>query len=366
MVVQAALSVMLHRLGAGTDVPTGAAVAGRLDESLDDLVGFFVNTLVIRADLSGDPTFAELLARVREASVGAYAHQDIPFERLVEELAPARSLARHPLFQVMLTVQNAGSADLKLPGLDVSGISNAVLAEERTTTFDLAVIVREPFDAEGAPAGSSGRVGAAADVVDADTTARVADWFARVVEAVVEAPDTHVGAVGLVDDTERDRLLAWGNGPAAAVPDGILPGLFAAQAARTPDAVAVVCDDDPVSYAELDARANRLARHLRAQGVDTKSVVGLCLPRGIAMIAAILGVWKAGAAYVPLDPQYPAARLAFMLADSGARLLLGRGDLIPGSAGVSVLDPDDPRLTEMPADPPDVPMAPEQLAYVID
>ncbi|WP_024933944.1 non-ribosomal peptide synthetase [Actinomadura welshii] len=365
MVLQAALAVTLHRLGAGTDIPTGAAVAGRLDESLDDLVGFFVNTLVVRADLSGDPTFGDLLGRVRDASVGAYAHQDVPFERLVEELAPARSLARHPLFQVMLTVQNAGSAELSLPGLDVSGISNAALSEERTTRFDLDVAVREAFDAEGAPAGMRGRLVASADVFDEDTAGRIAEWFARVVEAVVQEPGRPVAAVDLVDGTERDRLLAWGHGPALEAPEGLVPEMFAAQVARAPDAVAVAHGDDELTYAELDVRANRLAHRLRAQGVGAESVVGLCVPRGIPTVVAILGVWKAGAAYVPLDPEYPADRLAFMLADSGARLLVGRGDIIPGSAGVTVLDLDDPRLTETSEDPPDVPVAPQQLAYVI-
>ncbi|MDN3359018.1 non-ribosomal peptide synthase/polyketide synthase [Actinomadura sp. DC4] len=349
MALQAALLVTLSRLGAGIDLPIGVATAGRLDEALDDLVGFFVNTLVVRADVSGDPSFAELLGRVREASLGAYAHQDVPFERLVEELAPVRSMARHPLFQVMLTLQNTSAAELALPGLMIEAVSAAALTESRATRFDLDVSMEETFDAHGAPAGLRGRLVVSADVFDAGTAGRFAGRLSRVIAVVSAEPGIRVGEVEVMDEAERQRVLVEWHGPAVPSAD-LVPDLFAAQVARTPDAVAVVCEDEQVSYAELDARANRLAHWLRGQGVGAESLVGLCLPRGVEMVAAILGVWKAGGAYVPLDPDHPAERLEFMRADSGAQVVLGRSGLGPA---------------DLPEDAPRVRIAPGQLAYVI-
>ncbi|MFP3969310.1 amino acid adenylation domain-containing protein, partial [Actinomadura fulvescens] len=365
MVLQAALAVTLSRLGAGTDVPIGVAVAGRTDKALNDLVGFFVNTLVIRGDLSGDPTFAELLGRVREAGLDAFDHQDVPFERLVEDLAPARSLARHPLFQVMLTLQNAGSAQLGLNGLTTSGGSGGT----PSARFDLDISAAELTDRAGAPAGLRAVVTAAADLFDEPTADRIAHAWNRVLAAVAEAPDTRVSEVEILDPAERHTLLAEWNDTAMPIPSEPVVRRFEAQRARTPDAVALVADRAEVTYAELDARADRFARLLRAEGVAADSVVGLCLPRGAEMVAAILGVWKAGAAYVPLDQAHPPERLEFMLADSGARIVIGQGDTAAALAGVRVLDLDDPQLTQrlaaLPDGPPEAAVLPGQAAYVI-
>ncbi|WP_344515748.1 non-ribosomal peptide synthase/polyketide synthase [Dactylosporangium maewongense] len=370
MVVQASLAVVLSRLGAGVDVPMGAAVAGRTDEALDDLVGFFINSLVMRTDLSGDPSFAEVLGRVRDTSLAGFEHQDVPFERLVEELSPARSLARHPLFQVMLTVQNNADAVLELAGVSVGGGPPAGRAAA-TARFDLDLNIREVFDETGNAAGLRGALTGSADLFDASTVAAIGRRWRHVLETVLADPSVRVSAVDLWDRGERDRVLVEWNATDAVVPASVLPELFAAQVSRSPDAAAVVGDGVDVSFAELDARANRLARYLVDAGVGAESVVGVCLPRGVDLIVALLAVAKAGGAYLPVDPGLPVERVGFMLADARAVVVLGFEDVLDElpAGRVRFVALDDRRVAASIAgqsgEPVGVRVVPGQAAYVI-
>ncbi|WP_344515750.1 amino acid adenylation domain-containing protein, partial [Dactylosporangium maewongense] len=368
MVLQASLAVLLSKLGAGTDIPIGAAVAGRTDQALDDLVGYFVNTLVMRTDLSGDPTFAELLGRVRETSLTAFEHQDVPFERLVEELSPARSLARHPLFQVMLTVQNTADGRLELPGAAIGPAATS--AELEVAKFDLDWIVVETFDTDGAAAGLRGVLTGSVDLFDAGTVESIARWWQRALQAVVADPSMPVSAVDVLDAAEREQVL-FGWNDASAVAEVPLPELFAGQVARTPDAVALRSDGASLTFAELEERSNRMARYLTGMGVGAESVVGLCLPRGVDLIVALLAVVKAGGAYLPIDPELPVERIRFVLADARAAVLLGFEDVLDElpSGRVRAVALDDPRVagavSGLSGAPVGVRVSPEQAAYVM-
>ncbi len=351
MVVHAGLTALLSRLGGGTDIPIGTPIAGRTDPALDDLVGFFVNTLVLRVDAGGDPSFRDLVARVRERSLDAYAHQDVPFERLVEALNPARSLAHHPLFQTMLAWQNTPGAGVELPGLTVT---------ERpvgtgTAKFDLWFSFAERAD------GLHGQAEFNAEVFDHATVTGLLDRLEVLLRQVVSAPDRRLGSLDVLTPAERDRLPTVWSGTVEDVPAVSVPELFAAQAARTPDATALVFEDEELTYAELAAVSNRLARVLAERGAGPERVVALALPRSTHLVTAILAVLKTGAAYLPLDPGYPAERIAFMLEDAAPALVLATGDDLPHAVRL-----DDPDLLDGVSDAPlDVVPRPENPAYVI-
>ncbi|WP_053112025.1 non-ribosomal peptide synthetase [Kitasatospora sp. MY 5-36] len=316
MAIQAAFAALLTRLGAGTDVPIGSVVAGRSDEALDELVGFFVNTLVLRTDTSGNPSFTELLARVRETDLGAYAHQDVPFERLVEELNPTRSLARHPLFQVAMVLQNNEQADASS-----SGLWNGVLpAATGVAKFDLNVTAQELFGPDGEPAGIDFALDYATDLFDQETAEAIVRHFAGLLAAAVERPDTRIGALPLVSPAELAELLGGATPLASEVP--LLPAVFEEQAAATPEAVALVCGDEVLTYRELDARAGRLAGRLVGAGVTPGAVVAIALPRSVESVVGLLAVLKAGGVYLPLDAEYPAERTGHILADALPALVL--------------------------------------------
>ncbi|WP_461016769.1 amino acid adenylation domain-containing protein [Streptomyces daliensis] len=365
MVTRAATAVLLSRLGAGDDIPFGLAVAGRGDEVLDEQVGYFLNTLVLRTDVGGNPTFAELVRRVREADLSAYAHQDLPFDRLVEVLNPDRSLSRQSLFQVGFAFHNTPAARPALPGLSVKFEP----FEASSAEFDLAFLIRELTGTGGEPDGLSCQLQYATDLFDESTVRAVAERLIRVLTRVADDPRARIGELDVLDDTERALVLAGGEGRERTLPPGTVVGLIREQARRTPETTAVRCGSVTVSYAELEQRSDRLARHLTGLGVGAESLVGLCLPRGAGMIVAQLAVWKAGGAYVPLDPEYPAERLAFMVADSAAVVVLGtagtlaRVPLRPGQG--LLLEEAEQAAAAGPGPTPPRPLLLDQLAYVI-
>ncbi|MFF4083541.1 amino acid adenylation domain-containing protein [Streptomyces sp. NPDC001777] len=319
MVVQAAVAGLLSRLGSGSDIPVGAPIAGRTDDALDDLVGFFVNTLVLRTDTSGDPSFRELLGRVRAVDLAAYENQDLPFERLVEVLNPARSLARNPLFQVMVVLQNLERPDVEFEGLRVSGVGPVGV----TAKFDLSFHVAERFGADGGAGGIEGVVEYAEDLFDRSTVESLVDRLVRLLEAAVAGPDRPLSGLDILAPAERHQLLTTWNNTDEEVSTDTLPALFEAQAARTPDHPAVLFGDTALSYAEFNAAANRLARLLAARGAGPERIVALALPRSADLLIAMYAVTKAGAAYMPVDPQQPADRTLALLDDAGAVLAIG-------------------------------------------
>jgi len=318
MLLQAALASLLTRLGAGTDIPIGSPIAGRTDAALEPLVGFFANTLVLRNDTSGNPSFAELLQRVRTTNLAAYEHQDLPFEQLIEALNPNRSLAHHPLFQVMLVLENNQRAELALPGL----IAQSIECSPGLAKFDLNLGLVEDYHTDGSAAGLRGVLEYATDLFDADTALTIAQRYLHVLEAVADNPALPIGHIDLLAPEERDVLLHGFNATAREKALHHLPALFEAQVGRTPAHIALHFEDQACSYTELNQRANRLAHRLIALGTGPDELVALALPRSIDMVVALLAVLKAGAAYLPLDPDYPAERLAYMLQDAQPRLLL--------------------------------------------
>ncbi|MFI1252229.1 amino acid adenylation domain-containing protein [Streptomyces netropsis] len=376
MSLQAALAALLTHFGAGTDIPLGTATAGRTDQALDDLVGFFVNTLVLRTDTSGDPTFSELLQRVREGDLAAFAHQDLPFEQLVKELNPDRTAARHPLFQTMLVLQNNAEATLDLPGTTVTtqGFDTA------PTKFDLDFTFVEGRDEQSEPGGIDGLLHYSADLFDHSTAESLTRHLLRVLDAAVTTPDAPIGSLELLSPLERDRLLVQWNDTARALPDNrMLHEIFEEQARRLPDATALVDARGALTFHELNTRANQLAWLLIGQGVGPEQHVATLLPRTGEHLVALLAVLKAGACYVPLDPEYPVDRLALMLDDAAPTLVLtdtGHADRLQPHCGTTpaLLPLDDPTLRATltryapvdpgPADRP-VRLTPEHLAYVI-
>ncbi|MET9497724.1 amino acid adenylation domain-containing protein [Streptomyces sp. NPDC006552] len=361
MVAQAVLAVLLHHLGAGNDLTIGSPIEGRADEQLDDLIGFFANTWVLRVDLSGNPSFGDLLAQVRERALAAYDHQDVPFERLVELLGPDRTTAYQPLFQTMLAWQFEW-APIEIPGLRVTPLP----AGTGTAKFDLFLnIVPAPSG------GAYGRLEYATELFDHSTAEALVARYVRVLRQVVAAPGTRLGAVDVLTPAERERLTRPA-GTTLPVHGSTVAELVAAQVARDPDATAVVSGGTTLSYRELHARAGRLAAVLRQHGVGPDVLVAVALPRSAELVVALLAVVRAGGAYLPVDPGYPAARAGLLLEAAAPALVLTHHETAATVAGCRppVLHLDDLDLDG--PDPDDGPGAahppatgPDNLAYVM-
>ncbi|MEU3051553.1 amino acid adenylation domain-containing protein, partial [Streptomyces sp. NPDC006984] len=319
MVIQAAFAALLSRSGAGDDIPLGTPVAGRSDASLDELVGFFANMIVLRTDTSGDPTFAELLDRVRASDVEAYTHQDMPFDRVVEALNPQRSPSRHPLFQVALAFGAGASSAVELSGLSGS----AGMVPTAVAKFDLGLYLDEVRTREGEAQSISGVLEYATDLFDRSTAEALAARLITVLWQAVRNPERRLSTLELLTPEERHRLLVEYNDTAAEYPaDACVHELFEEQVRRVPDAVAVASDEGSLTYAELNARANRLAHHLTGLGVRPGCTVAVAVERSPQLIVGLLAVLKAGAAYVPLATGQPAARIRLMLEETRAVAVL--------------------------------------------
>ena len=364
MTLLAAFKVLLSRYTGQEDVVVGTPIAGRNREEIESLIGFFVNSLVMRTDLSGDPSFLELVERVRNMALEAYAHQDVPFEKLVEELQPDRNLSRNPLFQVMFGVHNAPQKTFQLPGLTLHGSDG----EAPTTRFDLEIHVWQRGGALDVSFNYD------RDLFEASTMQRMVGHFRTLLEGLVADPEQRISELPLLSKQEQQQLLVdWNR--IDSPPDSqtgrqlTLHERFQQQARRTPDAVAMVCGDQQLTYRELNARANQLARHLRQQGVGPEVLVGICLDRSLEMLLGILGVLKAGGAYVPLDPEYPQQRLQFMLQDAQTPVLLTRQHFLAElpSDGVEVicLDSDWQDIQQHAVEDLPNQTEPDNLAYVI-
>ncbi|MFI7185664.1 amino acid adenylation domain-containing protein [Streptomyces anthocyanicus] len=343
MVLQAALATLLTRHGAGEDIPIGTPVAGRTDDATDHLVGFFVNTLVLRTDTSGNPTFRDLLTRVRDTDLTAYTHQDLPFERLVEALNPTRSLTHHPLFQVVLSLRSTaprradGEGAPALPGgLRVSGTGGAAATAAKV---DLGFSVTERRAADHTPDGVAGVLDFRTDLFDRGTAQGLVDRLVRVLADAAAHPDRPLSRIDVLGPRERHRVVEEWNATAKGLAPATLPELFERHVRERPDAEAVVAGDTSLSYAELNARANRLARLLVARGAGPERLVALALPRSAELPVAVLAVAKAGAAYLPLDPAHPAERIAGTLDDAAPVALLTTAAVAAG-----LPDTDVPRL----------------------
>ena len=318
MVLQAGLAVLLTRMGAGTDIPIGSPIAGRTDHALDGLIGFFVNTLVLRTDTSGNPSFGELLTRVRAADLAAYTHQELPFERLVEILNPTRSLAHQPLFQVMLAFQNTPEPRLVLPGI----VTRLEPVGTNAARFDLCFALGESHALDGTPEGIQGVIEYRTDLFERRSVEAIATRLVRLLQAASADPKQPISRLELLTSEERHQILVDWNDTACEVPPATLPTLFESQVKRRPDATALVFEESTLSYSQLNTRANRLAHFLINKGVGWEHPVAVALPRSVEMMVGILAVLKAGGAYVPLDPAFPAERLRYMVEDSGAKVLV--------------------------------------------
>jgi amino acid adenylation domain-containing protein len=332
MTLLAAFQTLLYRHTRQEDIVVGSPIANRNRSEIEGLIGFFVNTLVLRTDVSGNPSFRELLGRVRKTALDAYEHQDLPFEKLLEDLQPERSLSYSPLFQVMFILQNAPNTGLEFKRLSVS----PVRLDTETAKFDLTLSIHET------PSGLSGALQYNTDLFDDATITRMIGHFQILLKGIVADPDLRISDLPMLTLAEWHQLLVEWNDTKTDYPkDKCIHELFETQVETTPDAIALICEDQQLTYSELNTRANQLAHYLHKHGVGPDELVGICVERSIEMVIGLLGILKAGGGYIPLDPSYPAERLEFMLADAQVSVLVAQSDLFED--GGSRIDSSDGR-----------------------
>ncbi|HYP29146.1 MAG TPA: amino acid adenylation domain-containing protein, partial [Blastocatellia bacterium] len=360
MTLVAAFQTLLHRYTNQDDIVIGTPIAGRNRVETERLIGFFLNMLVLRTDLSGDPTVRELLARVKTITLEAFQYQDLPFEKLVEEIQPDRTLSHTPLFQVMFVLQNTPGGAVELPGLELRPWGGT----DDEAKFDLSLAVNDTGDQLRASLSYN------TDLFDRPTVRRMLAHFQTLLEGMTQDPDRVVSSLPLLSEPERAKLLVeWNDTAKEFDRQHCLHLLIEEQIERTPDAIAVASEQGQLSYRELGAKANKLANHLQKLGVGPESLVAVCTERGLEMAIALLGVLKAGGAYVPLDPSYPKDRLDFMLRDSNARVVLTQEGLAPElpetGSPIVCLDRDWPQIEAESDSKPGCRAIPENLAYMI-
>ena len=359
MTLGAGFTALLHRYTGQRDIVVGTPISGRTRSEMEGLIGLFLNTVVLRAQFAGDVSFRALLRQVRERALGAYGHQDLPLDQLVAELAPQRDPSRTPLFQVMFILFNADTASQTSDAASLSQTANG------TSKFDLTLAISETGS------GLRGVVEYSTDLFEADTIRRLCGHYETLLEAITQDPDQNISMLPILRRAERRQLLVDWNDTRVDYPqDILLQQLFEAQVERTPDAVAVEFAGKRLSYGELNRRANQLAHHLRGLGAGPDVLMGLCVERSLEMAIAVLGILKAGGAYVPLDPSFPQERLAYMVEDSGMRVLVTHRELDAGlpvrPAAVVYLDSDEDKIAQQStADPKLQESSPADLAYVL-
>jgi surfactin family lipopeptide synthetase A len=360
MTLLTAFAVLLSRYCEQPDIVIGSPIANRDRTEVENLLGFFVNNLVLRIQIPQNSSFQDLLAQVKRTALDAYDHQNLPFEKLVEALQPERNLSYHPLFQVMFILQNSPSGQLPMPNLKLSSIE----VESSTTQLDLTLEILDSVN------GLAGRFEYNTDLFERSTIDRMAKHFQNLLEAIATNPQQKVSQIPLLSKSEQQQILIDWNDTAVNYPQDIcLHKLVEAQVERTPDAIAVIYEDQQLSYQELNQKANQLAHHLLAIGIQPEQLVGICVERSLDMLVGLLGILKAGAAYVPIDPSYPRDRIEYMLSDSQAKILITQQSLInqiPEYSGLTIsLDAEQQKLAQASALNPQVAIDSNQLAYVI-
>jgi amino acid adenylation domain-containing protein len=359
MTLLAAFATLLYRYSGQDDIVIGSPIANRNRKEIEPLIGFFVNTLVLQTNLVGNPTFLELIVRVRQMALAAYTHQDLPFEKLVEAVQPQRNLSHHPLFQVMFILQKTGLEPLELPGLTLTPLE----LDNAASKFDLTLSMREM------ESGLTGIWEYNSDLFDATTIRRMSGHFQTLLEGIVAHPQLQVSELPLIPEAERHQLLVEWNDTQVEYPAKCIHQLFEEQVKRTPDAVALVFENQQLTYRELNARANQLAHYLQGLGVGPEILVGICLERSIEMLVGMLGILKASGAYVPMDPAYPQERLEFMLSHTQMLVLLTQAQFVAvlpsHTAKVICLDTDWNQINQKSEENPFSWAKPENLMYVI-